>query len=246
MKWQHSESSAGGRVMTLRAYRAPRVVMTYHLSHSRVTPGQHPDGSDPHDGAVSQRIALLAAHSAGPSGGPKATGAVTAQPVTWRATRRSLEAMLTGAGLPQLPLPFRSSHCRSAVVSSPDCASRAAASPRRSAASLHLPQNYGAQHPVAVSWPKIQVVAASGWRRAATRAAAGSLRNQHDLEGCARAVRRPAPRPRAGRGAERAPSPPSPPRFYVAASMRRRAESILNNLPLDAVLGATFAGADFA
>ena len=85
--------------MTLRAYRAPRVVMTYHLSHSRVTPGQQPDGSDPHDGPVSQRIALLAAPSAGPSGGPKATGAVTAEPVTWRATRRSLEAMLTGAGL---------------------------------------------------------------------------------------------------------------------------------------------------
>ena len=61
----------------------------------------------------------------------------------------------------------------------------------------------------AVSWPKSRVVAASGWRRAAKRAAAGCLRDQHDLERCARAVRRPGPPPRAGQGAERAPSPPS-------------------------------------
>ena len=37
---------------------------------------------------------------------------------------------------------------RSAVVSSPDCASPAASHPRRSSASLYLPQNYGAQRPL--------------------------------------------------------------------------------------------------
>jgi hypothetical protein len=62
---------------------------------------------------------------------------------------------------------------------------------------------------------KIRVAAASGWRRAAKRAAAGCLRDQHDLERCARAVRRPGPPPRAGQGAERAPSPPSARRFFV-------------------------------
>lgn len=69
-----------------------------------------------------------------------------------------------------------------------------------------------------VKWPKIRVVAASGWRRAAKRAGAGRLRDQHDLERCARAVRRPGPPPRAGRGAERAPSPPSRLAFSSSSS----------------------------
>jgi hypothetical protein len=99
-------------------------------------------------------------------------------------------------------------------------------------------------HYWAGSWPKIRVVAASGWRRGTFRGAAGSQRDQHDLERCARAVRRLAPPPRAGRGAERAPSPPSPPRFFVAGASGGESMGII--CPLAEKSRGNLSGAEFA